>query len=236
VHALSRCAGAQAVRRDTERVKSRWPTRPRAGLFDARAQVDALVARVEPFAQGTRFEKARLWRVEIAFGVPVEGPLLLGDGRFLWLGLMAPARDVVPGTHAFAIADGLAGRPEPLDVARALRRAVMARVQATSAGVSGLHRSSAVMRRTALRFGALVLRTSRSPMSRTRAGCSSSLPTSSSDACRRLRNSTTSAPLMSLCRASKSNDPGADFVAALRRSRSGVTSLIGLVVALGLCS
>lgn len=47
--------------------------------------------RVEPFAQGTRFEKERLWHVEIAFGARVEGPLLLGDGRFLGLGLMAPA-------------------------------------------------------------------------------------------------------------------------------------------------
>jgi CRISPR-associated protein Csb2 len=87
-------------------------------------------SRVEPFAEGTRFEKERLWHVEIAFGVPVKGPLLLGDGRFLGLGLVAPAIDVVPGAHAFAITDGLVGHPEPLDVARALRRAVMARVQA----------------------------------------------------------------------------------------------------------
>jgi CRISPR-associated protein Csb2 len=42
---------------------------------------------------------------------------------------MAPARDFVPGAHAFAV-NGLAGQPQPLDVARALRRAVMARVQA----------------------------------------------------------------------------------------------------------
>jgi CRISPR-associated protein Csb2 len=96
-----------------------------------REPFDGAGSRVEPFAEGTRFEKERLWHVEIAFGVPVEGPLLLGDGRFLGLGLMAPARDVVPEAHAFAIADGLVGQPEPLDVARALRRAVMARVQAT---------------------------------------------------------------------------------------------------------
>ncbi|MCC6641678.1 MAG: type I-U CRISPR-associated protein Cas5/Cas6, partial [Deltaproteobacteria bacterium] len=96
-----------------------------------REPFDGAGSRVEPFAEGTRFEKERLWHVEIAFGVPVEGPLLLGDGRFLGLGLMAPARDVVPGAHAFAITDGLTGQPEPLDVARALRRAVMARVQAT---------------------------------------------------------------------------------------------------------
>lgn len=95
-----------------------------------REPFDGAGSRVEPFAEGTRFEKERLWHVEIAFGAPVEGPLLLGDGRFLGLGLMAPAEDVVPGTHAFAITDGLAARPEPPDVARALRRAVMARVQA----------------------------------------------------------------------------------------------------------
>lgn len=96
-----------------------------------REPFDGAGSRVEPFAEGTRFEKERLWHVEIAFGVPIEGPLLLGDGRFLGLGLMAPAREVVPGAYAFAITDGLAGQPEPLDVARALRRAAMARVQAT---------------------------------------------------------------------------------------------------------
>lgn len=96
-----------------------------------REPFDAAGSRVEPFAERTRFEKERLWHVEIAFGVPIEGPLLLGDGRFLGLGLMAPARDVVPPAHAFAITGGLAGQPEPLDVARALRRAAMSRVQAT---------------------------------------------------------------------------------------------------------
>lgn len=106
-------------------------TAPVESIRLQREPFDGTGSRVEPFAEGTRFDKERLWHVEIAFGVPVEGPLLLGDGRFLGLGLMAPARDVVPGAHAFAITDGLAGRPEPLDVARALRRAVMARVQAT---------------------------------------------------------------------------------------------------------
>ncbi len=96
-----------------------------------REPFDRAGSRVELFAEGTRFEKERLWHVEIAFGVLVKGPLLLGDGRFLGLGLMAPVKDVVPGVHAFAITDGLAGEPEALEVARALRRAVMARVQAT---------------------------------------------------------------------------------------------------------
>jgi CRISPR-associated protein Csb2 len=88
-------------------------------------------SRVEPFAEGTRFDKRRLWHVEIAFDASVDGPLLLGDGRFLGLGLMAPEREVVPGAYCFTIIRGLVGQGDVLDVARALRRAVMARVQAT---------------------------------------------------------------------------------------------------------
>ncbi|MFQ3591211.1 MAG: type I-U CRISPR-associated protein Csb2 [Chloracidobacterium sp.] len=63
-----------------------------------REPFEAAGSRVEPFAEGTRFEKERLWHVEIAFGVPVKGPLLFGDGRFLGLGLMAPVRDFTPET------------------------------------------------------------------------------------------------------------------------------------------
>jgi len=47
--------------------------------------------RVEAFAPGTRFPKTRLWHVEVTFSEPVVGPLVIGDGRFLGLGLMAPA-------------------------------------------------------------------------------------------------------------------------------------------------
>jgi CRISPR-associated protein Csb2 len=104
---------------------------PVARIRLQREPFDGAGLRVEPFAEGTRFEKERLWHVEIVFGVPVEGPLLIGDGRFLGLGLMAPAADIVPGVHAFAITDGLVGHPKPIEVARALRRAVMARVQST---------------------------------------------------------------------------------------------------------
>jgi CRISPR-associated protein Csb2 len=48
--------------------------------------------RVEPFAPGTRFAKDRLWHVEIKFAEPVKGPLVIGDGRFLGLGVMAPVQ------------------------------------------------------------------------------------------------------------------------------------------------
>ena len=61
---------------------------------------------------------------------PVEGPLLIGDGRYLGLGLMRPVRRT-EGVFAFAIADGLDGTGRTAGLARALRRAVMARVQET---------------------------------------------------------------------------------------------------------
>src|SRR5262249_7932591 len=52
----------------------------------------------------------------------------LGDGRFLGLGLMVPC--VEHGILAFAVEGGLDARVDTVGLARALRRAVMARVQA----------------------------------------------------------------------------------------------------------
>ncbi|MGH9581369.1 MAG: type I-G CRISPR-associated protein Csb2 [Bryobacteraceae bacterium] len=48
--------------------------------------------RAEAFAKGTRFSKHWLWHVEAEFADKISGPLIIGDGRFLGLGLMAPAR------------------------------------------------------------------------------------------------------------------------------------------------
>lgn len=84
--------------------------------------------RAETFASGTRFARERLWHVEIGFESPLMGPLVIGDGRFLGLGVMAPVRRS-QGVHAFVADSGLAATLQPTEVARALRRAVMARVQ-----------------------------------------------------------------------------------------------------------
>src|SRR5690625_295913 len=84
--------------------------------------------RAEAFAQGTRFSKHQLWHVEIEFAEAVSGPLLLGNGRYGGLGLMALVQQA-EGVLAFTIVDGLAADAEPLQLARALRRAVLARVQ-----------------------------------------------------------------------------------------------------------
>ncbi len=101
------------------------------------AEVDKLVvqrepfssrgARAEVFASTTRFAKERLWHVELSFAEPVGGPLVLGDGRYLGLGLMQrideQPMDVVafslPNTPKVAVSDGS-------DLLHAVRRALMA--------------------------------------------------------------------------------------------------------------
>jgi CRISPR-associated protein Csb2 len=48
--------------------------------------------RAEAFAADSRFAKERLWHVEIQFNEPAGGPVVIGDGRFLGLGIMAAVR------------------------------------------------------------------------------------------------------------------------------------------------
>jgi CRISPR-associated protein Csb2 len=85
-------------------------------------------ARVEAFAKGTRFSKERLWHLEITFESPIGGPLVIGDGRFLGLGVMSPFLST-EAIYAFEVKSGLAERADPGEIAHATRRAVMARVQ-----------------------------------------------------------------------------------------------------------
>ena len=102
-----------------------------------RASVDAVRVQREPFerrgeraeafAPDTRFAKERLWHVEIAFADPVRGPLVIGDGRYLGLGLMVPERDALRDVLVFAVPPeaGIAAADGPALV-RAARRALMA--------------------------------------------------------------------------------------------------------------
>lgn len=83
--------------------------------------------RVEDFASGDRFNKHSLWHATLAFDRPIGGPLLLGDGRFMGLGLLQPLQ-ANAGVFAFSIESGLSDDPDPLRLAKSLRRAVMARV------------------------------------------------------------------------------------------------------------
>jgi CRISPR-associated protein Csb2 len=93
-----------------------------------REPFEAKGERAEAFAPNTRFAKERLWHVEVEFANPQRGPLLLGDGRYLGLGIMAPVRSA-DGVLAFTIASGLAAEASALMLTRALRRAVLARIQ-----------------------------------------------------------------------------------------------------------
>lgn len=84
--------------------------------------------RADSFGSCARFSKDTLWHTDVTFTDPVTGPLLLGDGRFLGLGLMRqyePTRGVL----AFAITEGLSKNALPETVALAGRRAMMSRVQ-----------------------------------------------------------------------------------------------------------
>jgi len=98
------------------------------GLRVQREPFYAKGERAETFATGTRFSRHQLRHVEIQFAEAVSGPLVLGNGRYGGLGMMAPVRRA-EGALAFRIADGLAADADPLQLARALRRAVMTRVQ-----------------------------------------------------------------------------------------------------------
>ncbi|MDO9537007.1 MAG: type I-U CRISPR-associated protein Csb2, partial [Thermoplasmata archaeon] len=49
--------------------------------------------RAELFDVSKKFPKERLWHAEVIFAEPVSGPLIIGNGRFLGLGVMVPVRD-----------------------------------------------------------------------------------------------------------------------------------------------
>jgi CRISPR-associated protein Csb2 len=99
-----------------------------ANIRVQREPFDIKGERAEEFTSGTRFSKHQLWHVEIEFSELVSGPIVLGNGRYLGLGLMAPAQKA-EGLFSFSIIGGLAARANPMELGRALRRAVMARVQ-----------------------------------------------------------------------------------------------------------
>jgi CRISPR-associated protein Csb2 len=85
--------------------------------------------RAEAFAHEPRFPAAVLRHVELRFATPRHGPLILGNGRWLGLGLFAPAAEDLR-VLAFDILEGLAdGTDAGPDLASALRGAVMARVR-----------------------------------------------------------------------------------------------------------
>jgi CRISPR-associated protein Csb2 len=131
-----RVSGAQRVLADTQAAAVVADALRHAGV-DWRGS--AIRVQIEPFRRkGTRADafnpdrfSGRLRHVEVSFSKPVSGPLVIGDGRWVGLGIMAPVVEVPPAVHVFTIdpseAPPLASRDTLI---RALRRAVMARVDA----------------------------------------------------------------------------------------------------------
>lgn len=83
-------------------------------------------ARAEAFADASRFPPDRLWHVEITFGEPIQGPLVIGDGRYCGLGVMAP----VSGRHRDVLILPISDAHRPAaghrtTVVAAMRRALM---------------------------------------------------------------------------------------------------------------
>jgi CRISPR-associated protein Csb2 len=85
--------------------------------------------RAEAFERLPRFTKHALWHVRIRLDREVRGPLVIGDGRYLGLGLMRPAARAL-GCIAFEIRAGLDVQPQGEELGRAFRRAMLSRAGA----------------------------------------------------------------------------------------------------------
>ena len=92
-----------------------------------REPFDAKGARADGFDVPERFSARQPRHVEIAFRSPVTGPLIIGDGRYLGLGLMAPVGSDRRDVLVFQIAgDAPVARQSRADLLKAVRRALMA--------------------------------------------------------------------------------------------------------------
>lgn len=141
-----RRSGTDQARDDAQAVRALQDALRHAGFDPAGVAITLRQAphhrhgrRAADFAD-ERFGDERLAHVELTFPEPVHGPLVLGDGRFLGLGLFAPAADArpdgslarqkwAPSIQTFAIVGGAVLKADAVPaVVAAFRRAVMARV------------------------------------------------------------------------------------------------------------
>lgn len=100
---------------------------PPASIHVQREPLAVKGAHAEAFAPGTRFPKHRLWHVEVAFTEPRAGPVVIGDGRYLGLGLMAPVRDALRDHMVFPLSpESPVAAADSAALLYAVRRALMA--------------------------------------------------------------------------------------------------------------
>ena len=84
--------------------------------------------RAELFAAGSRFSKHALWHVQLRFQGAVLGPLMVGDGRFIGLGLLEPVTSGSSDGGVFVVRLGGAlcvAQEDQAPLIRYLRRALM---------------------------------------------------------------------------------------------------------------
>jgi CRISPR-associated protein Csb2 len=104
-----------------------------------REPFEAKGRRAEAFAPRTRFPKERLWHIEIAFAQPVRGPLIIGDGRYLGLGLLRPVKEPRRDVMVFPLlANERVAVSDCPHLLRAVRRALMALARTRDGAVETL--------------------------------------------------------------------------------------------------
>ncbi len=114
------CAVVQALRHAGVAV-------PVESIRVQREPFDRNGARAEEFAMPERFAARGLHHVEIAFAQAVRGPLVIGNGRYLGLGLMAPQKDVLQDVLVFSIGtETNIATADAASLLYAVRRALMA--------------------------------------------------------------------------------------------------------------
>ena len=83
-------------------------------------------ARAEEFALPERFVARGLHHVEIVFAQAMRGPLIIGNGRYLGLGLMAPRKDIPSDAMVFSIvSETRIAAADTAPLLRAARRALL---------------------------------------------------------------------------------------------------------------
>jgi CRISPR-associated protein Csb2 len=129
-----RTGGAKRVAREADTARAVAQALRHAGIVTKavvirvqREPFERKGGRAEGFAAPERFAARGLHHVEVAFAEAVRGPLAIGDGRYLGLGLMAPAKDAWRDLMIFTLPPetriSIADRESLL---RAVRRALMA--------------------------------------------------------------------------------------------------------------
>ena len=92
-----------------------------------REPFDRKGARAEGFAVLERFAARGLHHLEVSFAEAVRGPLIIGDGRYLGLGLMAPVKNAWRDVLAFSPPpETSVATADAAPLLRAVRRALMA--------------------------------------------------------------------------------------------------------------